>query len=130
VTLLDWLYTPAQFIAGRPERALAGAACFAIAAVILRIAKRRAPALADRPAILCTALWVFWGINEHAAKLYGWNIRIDTVFLWPILAIVTLACIGLTLASIAAAVRGTTNGSGAGQGEAVRHGDTADTEGR
>ena len=122
--MLDWLYAPAQFVAGRPERALAVAACFAIAAVVLRIAKRRFPALADRPVILCTALWVFWGINEHAARLYGWNVRVDIVFLWPILAIVTLGCMGLTLASIRAAVRGTGTHGAAPQDGAVYHGDT------
>lgn len=127
--MLDWLYAPAQFVAGRPERALAVAACFAIAAVVLRIAKRRVPALADRPVILCTALWVFWGINEHAAKLYGWNIRVDIVFLWPILAIVTLACVGLTLASIRSAVRGTETHGAAPQDAAVHHGDAEDTKG-
>lgn len=108
--VLDWLYAPAQLMAGRPERALAAAAGFALAAVILRIARRRAPALADRPAALCAALWIFWGINEHAARVYGWNIRIDIVFLWPILAIVTLACIVLTAASVRAALRGERGG--------------------
>ncbi|MCX7892041.1 MAG: hypothetical protein N2544_06725 [Burkholderiales bacterium] len=103
--MLDWLYAPAQFMAGRPERALAAAAGFALAAVLLRIARRRAPALADRPAALCAALWLFWGINEHAARLYGWTVRIDIVFLWPILAIVTAACVVLTAAGIRAAAR-------------------------
>ena len=127
--MLDWLYAPAQFMAGRPERALAVAACFAVAAVILRLARRRVPALADRPALLCTALWVFWGINEHAAKLYGWNIRVDTVFLWPILAIVTLACVGLTIASVRAAVRGSETHAAAPRDGAVYHEDTRDTNG-
>jgi len=128
VTVLDWLYAPAQFMAGRPERALVAAACFALAAVILRLAKRRAPALADRPAVLCTALWLFWGINEHAARLYGWNIRVDIVFLWPILAIVTLACIAITLASIRAALRGTGRAGVEEPDGAVHHGDTKSTE--
>ncbi|MCU0898780.1 MAG: hypothetical protein MUC55_14955 [Burkholderiales bacterium] len=128
VNMLDWLYAPAQFMAGRPERALAVAACFALAAVILRAAKRRAPALAERPALLCTALWVFWGINEHAAKLYGWNIRIDTVFLWPILAVVTLACVGLTLASVRGAMSGTDRRRLEPPDRTVHDGGTKDTE--
>jgi len=128
--MLDWLYAPAQFMAGRPERALAVAACFAVAAVILRLARRRVPGLADRPAILCTALWVFWGINEHAAKLYGWNIRVDTVFLWPILAIVTLACVGLTLASVRSGLRGAERSRVEERDDTVHHEGTEDTKGR
>jgi len=128
MNVLDWLYAPAQFMAGRPERALAVAACFALVAVVLRLARRRAPALTDRPALLCTALWVFWGINEHAAKLYGWNIRIDIVFLWPILAVVTAVCIALTLASVRAAMRGRGPGGAGQQGDTAHHGDTKDTE--
>ena len=128
MTVLDWLYAPAQLMAGRPERALVAAACFALAAVILRLAKRRARAIADRPAVLCTALWLFWGINEHAARLYGWDIRIDIVFLWPILAIVTLACVGLTLASIRAALRDTGRAGAEEPDGAVHHGDTEKTE--
>jgi hypothetical protein len=126
--MLDWLYAPAQYVSGRPERALAVAACFALAALILRVAKRRAPALADRPALLCTALWLFWGINEHAAKLYGWSIRVDTVFLWPILAIVTLACVGLTFASVRAAMSGTDRRRLEPPDGTVHHGDTEDAQ--
>lgn len=107
--MFDALYAPAQYMAGRPERALAVAIAFAFAGIVLRVAKRRHPAIADRPALLCTALWLFWGINEHAAKLYGWNVRIDIVFLWPILSVVTLGCLVIVAASLRDARRAARN---------------------
>jgi hypothetical protein len=104
--VIDVLYAPAYYVAGHPERALAVAVAFAGLSVLLRAARRRHPAIADRPALLCTALWLFWGINEHAARLYGWRLRADIVFLWPILALVTLGCVLLVLASLREAARG------------------------
>lgn len=104
--MIDLLYAPAQYLAGRPERALAVAAAFAAITVLLRLARRRYPQVLDRPMLLCTALWLFWGINEHAARLYGWRVRADVAFLWPILAIVTGACVLLVLGSIRTALGG------------------------
>jgi hypothetical protein len=98
--VIHLLYAPAYYMAARPERALAVAAVFAGLTVLLRAARRRHPAIADRPALLCTALWLFWGINEHAAKLYGWRVRADIVFLWPILALVTVGCVLVVVASL------------------------------
>jgi TRAP-type C4-dicarboxylate transport system permease small subunit len=102
---MDWLYAPAQYLTGRPDRAIAVAAGFAALTLALRLARRAHPLIADRPALLCSALWLFWGINEHAATLYGWRIRADVVFLWPILAIVTVASVLLVLASLRSALR-------------------------
>jgi hypothetical protein len=98
--VIDLLYAPAYYMAARPERALAVAAAFAGLTVLLRASRRRHPTIADRPALLCTALWLFWGINEHAAKLYGWRVRADIVFLWPILASVTVGCVLMVVASL------------------------------
>lgn len=81
------------------------AVVFAAATLVLRLSRRWYPALAERPALLCTALWLFWGINEHAAKIYRWDVRIDVVFLWPILALVTAGCVLVTLASLRSARR-------------------------
>jgi hypothetical protein len=111
--VMDWLYVPAQYMTGRPDRAIATAAAFALATLVLRLARRRRAAIADRPALLCTALWLFWGINEHAATLYGWNVRADIVFLWPILAAVTVGCVLVILTSLRAAWRGDTTRIGA-----------------
>lgn len=111
--MLDVLYAPAQWMAGRPERALTVAVVFAAATLLLRAARRRYPDVADRPALLCTALWLFWGINEHAARIYGWDVRIDVVFLWPILAFVTVGCVLVTLASVRQARRLARAGSAA-----------------
>jgi len=104
--VIDLLYAPAHYMAGRPERALAVAVAFAGLTVLLRAARRRHATIADRPALLCTALWLFWGINEHAAKLYGWRVRADIVFFWPILATVTVGCVLVVVASLRAARNG------------------------
>ena len=92
-TALNVIYMPATPFVGHPERAYSVAALFgALLAASLARSRTLRP-LIDLPLLMGTVAWGVFGYNETLAVASGANIRIDLLFSWPILCIVTVTAI-------------------------------------
>ena len=92
-TLFNIIYMPATPFVGHPERAYIVAALFgAFLAASLARARTLTP-LTDLPLFMAALGWGLFGYCETLALASGANIRIELLFGWPILCIVTVTAI-------------------------------------
>jgi hypothetical protein len=62
------------------------------------VAKRKhSPGFPVRAGYLGASAWTVYGLNEAISQAQHANIRIDVLFLWPILLILTAGCIARIL---------------------------------
>jgi hypothetical protein len=105
MTLFELLFSPAKLFEWRPDAALVVSVAFALAFVVLRLARRRWTVLNERPMLVASALWAILALNEAMARGQDVSLRVDLVFLWPVVLGVTVLCIALSAASAVAASR-------------------------
>ena len=115
VTVLQLLYSPIFPFVGHPERAFLLAIGFALlwaAALSCSRGSKLWIHVAMIPAMLG---WVLFGLNEYRAIAGGWNIRVDMIFSWPPLCVLSIAAAWMAYSEVAG--RPTTE-AGAGAPEA------------
>ncbi|MGI8838770.1 MAG: hypothetical protein ACR2H4_19330 [Pyrinomonadaceae bacterium] len=76
--------------------------CLLLLTFILRTWRPQARTL---PMIVAASAWVLFGLLEYEAYRERANIRVDLLFTWPALLLVTVACCGLWLYSLFAVRR-------------------------
>lgn len=86
---MDWLYVLAQPFVWHPGRALLVASGLLLLALPIRSGRR--------PLLLATAAWILFGGLEFTAWRQRADIRVDLLITWPVLCLLTAACLGVTL---------------------------------
>lgn len=89
-----------DFLVWQPNHFWAIAAVFGALAVVALVAKFRYPQVCCLPSLLAAIIWTVFGFLEYQAYVERANIRIDIVFLWPILFIATILLILISLLSV------------------------------
>lgn len=90
-TLMQIVYGPATPFVTHPERAYMMAAGFAFLAIFSFVQRGEFKPLVQIPILLTVLVWVAFGRNEMQAQQNGWNIRVDLLFFWPVVFVITLA---------------------------------------
>jgi len=96
IPLVDWFWGPATFFVWHPARALIISSIFLLFFVVCIALKKRVAWTRSWPLLLAAIAWALFAYNEHLAHRKGWNIRVDLLFTWPILVLLSLNCIILS----------------------------------
>jgi hypothetical protein len=94
VSALDWLYGLAQPFVWHPGRALFVALVLALVGYGFRRRGGRAPFVA-------AAAWAVFALLEFSAWRERANIRVDLLVTWPVLCLITVACLLLWVRRLA-----------------------------
>jgi hypothetical protein len=87
---MNWLYALAQPFVWQPARILLVAATwFVLAFTLLR------PSL--RPMLIASGAWTLFGLLEFEARRERADIRVDLLFTWPALCLITIICLVIAL---------------------------------
>ncbi len=84
---MDRLYTLAQPFVGHPGRALAVALGLGMIGF----------AVGTRPLLVAAGGWAIFALLEAEARRERADIRVDLLFTWPALCLLTLVCVWLSL---------------------------------
>jgi hypothetical protein len=99
VDLVNLIFLPIQPFVGHPERVAIVAALFFIAYALAFVRARKVHRPRAWPLLVPALLWTLFVPWEAYCKAGSYNIRVDLLVIWPILAIATLGGIATTLAS-------------------------------
>lgn len=99
--LLRILYSPVEPFHWHPELAFLVAGGFLILVAVSFRHSGEFGRLAHCTALVAAALWVLFGLNEYQALADGRNIRIDILFGWPPLVIISVTAAWLELRNLA-----------------------------
>jgi hypothetical protein len=83
---VNWLYSLAQPFVWHPVRILLVAAAWLVLALALFRAARR-------PLLVAAIAWAVFGLLEFTAWRERADIRVDLLFTWPALCLITTTCI-------------------------------------
>ncbi len=77
-------------------------ACFFYLLLTIRAALRanNSKAKSSRPLSVAIIAWILFGINEYVAHVYGTNIRVDLLFLSPIILVISVYATGSFIKSL------------------------------
>jgi hypothetical protein len=92
-TILNLIYLPATPFIGHPERAYIVSVLFGVLLAVSVARSGTLKPLIDLSLLLAALGWGLFGYFETLAIAGGANIRIDLLFGWPILCIITVAAI-------------------------------------
>lgn len=87
------LYDAADYFVGDPQKSCVIAVFFALLPLVGAAIARNKKSLLHWAAPLAAVAWFLFGLNEYYAKKHGWNIRVDLLLSWPLMAIGTIACL-------------------------------------
>jgi hypothetical protein len=87
---MNWLYSLAQPFVGNPARAVFVALGWILIAFVL-------PKPARRPLFIASIAWNVFAFLELEASREHADIRVDLLFTWPGLCILTLVALGVSL---------------------------------
>lgn len=90
---MNWLYSLAQPFVCHPARAAAIALAGLVMAFVL-------PKPARRPLLVVSVSWGVFALFELEAWRERWDIRVDLLFTWPALCILTVAALVVCLRRI------------------------------
>jgi hypothetical protein len=94
------LFIPALPFIWHPERILLVAIFFAMLLVVSVVRSREFKPLTHLLTLLATGLWVAFVFWEIRAKQEGWKIRVDLLFFWSPLIVVSGAAAWMGIRSI------------------------------
>ncbi len=96
--MIDILYAPAQPFVWHPLRACIPACIFFLFAILLFARRDSSARFVPFLLAITGAVWILFGLNELVAKRHGWDIRVDLLFLWP--SVLLLSLVAFTLGII------------------------------
>lgn len=95
---------PAWFV-NEPVRGMAMAFLFLAFAVAERRLAHRVEGIKSWVQLVPATGWMLFALNEQETRTSGANIRIDLLFTFPVLAIVSLICLGAFVMNVRRALR-------------------------
>jgi hypothetical protein len=102
---MDLLWKGANYFNWHPWRALGVSLVFWGLLLLSLVLRAWRPHVRTLPLLVAASAWVLFGLLEYGAYRERANIRVDLLFTWPALLLLTLICSGFWLYSLFA-VRG------------------------
>ncbi|HEU0078047.1 MAG TPA: hypothetical protein VFQ76_10390, partial [Longimicrobiaceae bacterium] len=100
------IYDLAQPFVWNAWLALGIAAAFLLLWGASRAARARRPGVRPRPVLVAAVAWAAFGLLEAEATRERADIRVDLLVTWPLLLVLSVACVAVWLRSLARSGRG------------------------
>lgn len=93
--LFPWLESIIRFFVWQPVHIWGISAVLGVLFLAALLAKRRYPQTRCLPLFIATLAWLVYGFWEHKALVERMKIRVDLIFIWPIVFCVTAIAIAV-----------------------------------
>lgn len=100
MTPFDFIYQPAKWFFGHPERSFVIAGLFLLLYVVSLYYQRAGRQVTPKHMLTPTVAWAVFGLFELMAMADQSNIRIDLLLTWPLVCILSLVALVRWLRSI------------------------------
>jgi hypothetical protein len=94
--IIEWL----RFFVGHPERMALASVLFAGCFYMMTLLHREYPLFHNRQLLVCSAIWLLLAIWEGYCQLREYNIRVDALFVYPAIMIVSIVGTGIGFANL------------------------------
>lgn len=99
-SIMRLILIPCTPFVGHPERSFIMAIGFVVFLALSRWRSRRPRPLTQVTLLVTALLWMAFGYWEFQAMQNEWNIRVDLLFAWPVLAAVSAVSAWLGIRSL------------------------------
>ncbi len=89
-----------RFFVGHPERMVLVSVLFAGYFFMMALLHREYPLFHNRQLLVCSAIWLLLAIWEDYCQLREYNIRVDALFVYPAILIVSIVGAGIGFANL------------------------------